>query len=132
MLKNKENKIISLICLISIVLSLSCLVFKKPNSWFDEFSHYMRAIQIANGDIKTSVDGDDMSQVGGYISVDESYFVDEMIIAQYESEEYIGFGWWNDFSDAEYSDELQFRSATNTIPYFPIAYLPYVIAVWVA
>ena len=89
------------------------------------------SIEIANGDIKVSQNGD-MSQMGGYISTLENEFDDVTVFRWATSSNHVISFWVKEYVGFEYSKEKIFRATTNTIPNNSIVYLPYTIVAFFA
>lgn len=123
----KKNQIVIIVAIcISIAMSILNICVKEPMSWLDEETHYTRSLELARGYLMYAKDGD-MSQVGGYISDGENAFIDWTYGLIPRENDHIDFGWWSKYTDVDYGSESIYRAATNTIPYVPIVYLPYVL-----
>lgn len=125
---SKTDKVIAISLIIAFLMGLFTIVIKQPMSWYDEETHYSRVLQISNGDFKVIQD-EDLSQVGGSVSVTENEFIDRAWNSKIIKSNYpaVDLFWWTNYSDLSYSSEQTFRASTNTIPNNPVVYAPYVI-----
>ncbi len=121
--------------LISIMLGMILLLGslsilnKVPWSWMDKQMHYFRSIQIVNGDIIVSDNGN-MAMMGGQVSESQNDFFEYWRAQGIAKEQAILRGWWNYGPEFEYSDETRFVANTKSVPYTPITYLPYSVVAW--
>lgn len=125
---SKTDKVIAISLIVAFIMGVFTIVIKQPMSWYDEDTHYSRVLQISNGDFKV-IQGGDLSQVGGSISVTENEFIDRSWNSKIINSNYpaVDLFWWSNYSDLSYSSDRIFRASTNTIPNNPVVYAPYVI-----
>ena len=125
---SKTDKVIIISLIVAFIMGIFTIVIKQPMSWYDEETHYSRVLQISNGDFKVIQD-EDLSQVGGSISVTENEFIDRSWNSKIINSNYpaVDLFWWTNYSDLSYSSDKIFRASTNTIPNNPVVYTPYVI-----
>lgn len=110
------------------VASLVTIFVREPMTWLDEQTHYGRAIELSNGDLFVSQNGD-YSQMGGYISKSQKAFADRTIenrgLTNGIRNSTVSVDWINHYGDLRYTSEQVFYANTNTVPYTPISYIPY-------
>lgn len=122
---------------ISIIVMFTVGIFaiftRQPMSWYDEETHYARAIEISNGDLFTIKDND-WSQVGGRISKEESDFIDTAIKSKLYSKSYpaVDETWIDNYNSFTYTSKLKFRASTNTVTNNPLVYTPYILVAYLA
>lgn len=127
-------RVMVLAILTAIVLfsGLFSIVTRQPSTWFDEEIHYVRSIQLANGDILVTQDGDP-TKYGGMISDTQNTFTERSFSSKLFDPEIqaIEGNWEEDYSDLPYSEEQVYRVSVTAASYMPISYTPYILAVWV-
>lgn len=101
-------------------------------SWLDESSHYSRSIQITHGDILVH-EKNDWSQVGGRISKSQNKFMERGLESRIKDAKIkpIDGKWQEHYKDIHYSDDLILVANTNTVPYTPFSYIPYILVSYV-
>lgn len=104
---------------------------RQPSSWFDEEIHYVRSIQIANGDLFTTINNDN-TQYGGMISDSQNIFVERSFNSKLFNPEIqaIELTWFEDYNELKYSEKSVYRVSVTATSYIPISYFPYVATVW--
>lgn len=126
-------KAVILLFLTLIIFSsgLFAIISRQPSSWFDEEIHYVRSVQIANGDIFRTRNQDN-SQYGGMISESQNAFVERSFNSKLFNEDIqaIETSWLSDYSDLPYSNKSIYRVSVTATSYVPISYFPYVLVVW--
>lgn len=130
---NQYTKFILLGLLLIFFTGIISILFRSPMSWLDEQIHYARSIQLANGDFFV-VQDNDMSKIGGRISVSQKQFIDRSMIHIVSSLEtgnnsIISTNWSSQYKDLNYTSDKEFVVATTAVPYTPLVYFPYIAAV---
>lgn len=114
---------------ISIISAVISMVVRAPMTGLDEQSHYARSIQLATGQ-NIVAKGGDLSQVGGLISRSQVELINRGASTKTNSNtefKAVGTNWYAKNKDLKFSKEGEFYSNTNSIPYTPFSYFPYVI-----
>ena len=130
MLKSEVKSKLPLIGVIG--LALFAIVFSafihSPFTFFDEQTHYARAIEVANGKLLQYKIDDDESKYGGVIDKASKLAIDDY--ASYVTENPIRFNWLDTSKYGRVnSGETEENIHTNTAPYTPLPYFQYAPAV---
>lgn len=126
-IKNSVTTVIIVVALtISMLSAVLSMVVRAPITGMDEQSHYARSIQLATGQIKVTEHGD-LSRVGGYISESQREFILKNLTHD-DKNKAISLNWYKQNSNLDFSKVGVFYTNTNSAPYSPFSYIPYIAA----
>lgn len=111
------------------VLGVGAIFVRQPASWYDEEIHYVRSIQIANGDILKTKNNDN-TKYGGYISVNENKFIDKAFQNKLFDKKIqaIDINWEKNYKNLTYTSQKVYRVSVTAVNYMPFQYFPFVAA----
>ena len=96
--------------------------------------HYARSVELSNGNLLSLQDGNP-ALAGGKISNTQYEFIEKAKQVQSgNSTKYKATDkdWYHKFSSLPYTNQKRFYVNTNTVPYTPFSYLPYVFTAYLS
>lgn len=125
----KYSLVVCLFLVLSFISGMATMLLREPMTWLDEHTHYARAIQLAKGDLFVSPNND-VSQMGGYITTGQERFIQETLanrsLENKKRSSTVSLDWLSYYDAIDYGSERLFYANTNTVPYTPTSYLPYI------
>lgn len=114
----------------TLISGVFTIMMREPMTWLDEYTHYARAIELARGDMFVSPN-QDVSQMGGYITTGQKQFIDESVanrsLENKKRQSTVSLDWFDYYNTIPYGTEVGFYANTNTVPYTPTSYIPYIL-----
>lgn len=132
--KGYSNVVLILVLMITLFTGLMTISLRSPMVGLDEMGHYARSIELSNGNLLSLQDGNP-ALAGGKISNTQYEFIEEAKQVQSgNSTKYKATDkdWYHKFSSLPYTNQKRFYVNTNTVPYTPFSYLPYVFTAYLS
>lgn len=132
--KGYSNVVLILVLMITLFTGLITISLRSPMVGLDEMGHYARSIELSNGDLLSLQDGNP-ALAGGNISSTQYEFIEEAKQVQSgNSTKYKATDkdWYHKFSSLPYTNQKRFYVNTNTVPYTPFSYLPYIFTAYLS
>lgn len=132
--KGYSNVVLILVLMITLFTGLLTISLRSPMVGLDEMGHYARSIELSNGNLLSLQDGNP-ALAGGKISNTQYEFIEEAKQVQSgNSTKYKATDkdWYHKFSSLPYTNRKRFYVNTNTVPYTPFSYLPYVFTAYLS
>lgn len=132
--KGYSNVVLILVLMITLFTGLMTISLRSPMVGLDEMGHYARSIELSNGNLLSLQDGNP-ALAGGKISNTQYKFIEEAKQVQSgNSTKYKATDkdWYHKFSSLPYTNQKRFYVNTNTVPYTPFSYLPYVFTAYLS
>lgn len=132
--KGYSNVVLILVLMITLFTGLMTISLRSPMVGLDEMGHYARSIELSNGNLLSLQDGNP-TLAGGKISNTQYEFIEEAKQVQSgNSTKYKATDkdWYHKFSSLPYTNQKRFYVNTNTVPYTPFSYLPYVFTAYLS
>lgn len=132
--KGYSNVVLILVLMITLFTGLLTISLRSPMVGLDEMGHYARSIELSNGNLLSLQDGNP-ALAGGKISNTQYEFIEEAKQVQSgNSTKYKATDkdWYHKFSSLPYTNQKRFYVNTNTVPYTPFSYLPYVFTAYLS
>ena len=124
----------NVVLLLVLMITLFTGSLRSPMVGLDEMGHYARSIELSNGNLLSLQDGNP-ALAGGKISNTQYEFIEEAKQVQSgNSTKYKATDkdWYHKFSSLPYTNQKRFYVNTNTVPYTPFSYLPYVFTAYLS
>ncbi|KHD45429.1 DUF2142 domain-containing protein [Streptococcus hongkongensis] len=122
-----HTKVLGILATLLFILGISSVFVRQPTSWYDEEIHYVRSIQIANGDILRTIKGNP-TKYGGNISVHQNEFVDQAFRNKLFDKKIqsIDLNWEDNYNRLSYTEKMVYRISVTAVNYMPFQYFPFV------
>lgn len=120
------TNLLAILSSLLLIFGLVSVFVRQPASWYDEEIHYVRSLQIANGDILRTK-GSDHSQYGGDISVSQNTFIDTAFRSKlFDSQiEAVDLNWEDNYEHLDYTNQETYRVSVTAVGYMPFQYLSF-------
>ncbi|MBJ8349043.1 DUF2142 domain-containing protein [Streptococcus zalophi] len=127
--KTKDKFLTSVLISLTFLLfisGLSSIFLRQPATWYDEEIHYVRSIQIANGDI-LKTQKQDNTKYGGNISQTQNKFITRAFNSKlFDKEiEAIEPNWMEDYDSITSNDKSIYKVSVTAVSYMPFQYFPF-------
>lgn len=128
----REGRALAVLSVILFLVGLTSIFYRQPTSWYDEEIHYVRSIQLADGDWFVKKDKTDETTYGGDISLSQNKFADRAFATKLfdPTKQAIDPNWISQYRDLAYTGQKVFRISVTAVSYFPLSYLPYTTVAW--
>ena len=123
--KGYSNVVLTIILMVTLLTGLVSITLRSPMVGLDEMGHYARSVELSNGNLLSLQDGNP-ALAGGKISNTQYEFIEKAKQVQSDKD------WYHKFSSLPYTNQKRFYVNTNTVPYTPFSYLPYVFTAYLS
>ena len=121
--------VLTVLAILLLVLGIGSIFVRQPASWYDEEIHYVRSLQIANGDILRTKNNDN-TKYGGVISINQNKFIDKAFQNKLFDKKIqaIDINWEKNYTNLSYTPKQVYRISVTAVNYMPFQYFPFVLA----
>ena len=119
--------VLTVLAILLLVLGIGSIFVRQPASWYDEEIHYVRSLQIANGDILRTKNNDN-TKYGGVISINQNKFIDKAFQNKLFDKKIqaIDINWEKNYTNLSYTPKQVYRISVTAVNYMPFQYFPFV------